>query len=35
MVGSARTMLTARHAEVMGVELGKERLVFVDGLAPE
>jgi probable pyridine nucleotide-disulfide oxidoreductase len=32
LVGSARTMLTARHAEVMGVELQDEPLVSVDGL---
>jgi probable pyridine nucleotide-disulfide oxidoreductase len=32
LVGSARTMLMARHAEVMGVEMGDEPLVSVDGL---
>jgi probable pyridine nucleotide-disulfide oxidoreductase len=32
LVGSARTVLTARHAEVMGVELQDEPLVSVDGL---
>jgi pyruvate/2-oxoglutarate dehydrogenase complex dihydrolipoamide dehydrogenase (E3) component len=32
LVGSARTVLMARHAEVMGVELGDQPLVSVDGL---
>ena len=32
LVGSARTMLMARNADVMGVELGEEPLVSVDGL---
>jgi len=32
LVGSARTMLMARNADVMGVELGEEPLVPVDGL---
>ena len=32
LVGSARTMLMARRAEQMGVELGDEPLVSVDGL---
>jgi pyruvate/2-oxoglutarate dehydrogenase complex dihydrolipoamide dehydrogenase (E3) component len=32
LVGSARTVLAARNAEVMGVELEEEPLVSVDGL---
>jgi probable pyridine nucleotide-disulfide oxidoreductase len=32
LVGSARTVLTARNAEVMGVELEEEPLVSLDGL---
>src|SRR5215213_10653144 len=32
LVGSARTVLMARHAEVMGVELGDQPLVSVNGL---
>ena len=32
VVGSARTVLMARHAEVMGVELSDQALVSVDGL---
>jgi pyruvate/2-oxoglutarate dehydrogenase complex dihydrolipoamide dehydrogenase (E3) component len=32
LVGSARTVLMARHAEEMGVELDEEPLVSVDGL---
>jgi probable pyridine nucleotide-disulfide oxidoreductase len=32
LVGSARTVLMARHAEVMGVELGYQPVVSVDGL---
>jgi len=32
LVGSARTVLTARHAQVMGVELSDQPLVSVDGL---
>jgi len=32
LVGSARTVLTARNAEVMGVELEEEPLVSLDGI---
>ena len=32
LVGSARTMLMARHANVLGVEVGEEPLVSIDGL---
>jgi probable pyridine nucleotide-disulfide oxidoreductase len=32
LVGSARTVLMARHAEVMGVELRDQPVVSVDGL---